>query len=111
MPKADGKHYYIYFIQVGNPFKRIFKIGTTNDLLRRMKEHSRNYGTDDQKEDIAIIWFKKVKSKWTTLRIDFVGSQVVQEHREICFDCQAEVREKVLNLLNEITIIGDKNDE
>lgn len=53
----------------------------------------------------------KVTEKWTTLRIDFVGSQVVQEHREICLDCQAEIREKVLNLLDEITITGNKNDE
>lgn len=108
LPKADGKHYYIYFIQVGSPFKRVFKIGTTNDLLRRMKEHSRNYGTDDQKEDIAIIWFKKVKSKWTTLRIE-EETKTKWIENEPTWEYIRNDRFVLPNLINQVSIKIRKN--
>jgi len=63
IPKNDG--YFIYFIQIGSPSNRLFKIGTTNNLLRRMREHCKYYNND-----IALIWYKKVKSKYTTLRTE-----------------------------------------
>ena len=47
---------------------------------------------------------------WTTLRIDFLGSELIQEHREICGECQAEIRERCLTFLNEITLRGEQND-
>ena len=63
LPKNDGQ--FIYFLQIGNPDNRLFKIGTTNNLYRRMKEHEKAY-----KEDIIVLWFKKVKSKYTTLKVE-----------------------------------------
>ena len=108
LPKADGKHFYIYFIQIGKPFKRVFKIGTTNDLLRRMKEHSRNYGTDDQKEDIAIIWFKKVKSKWTTLRIE-EETKTKWIKNEPTWEYIRNDRFVLPNLINQVSIKIRKN--
>ena len=34
---------YIYFIRIGEPAERLFKIGTTNNINRRMKEHKKAY--------------------------------------------------------------------
>lgn len=42
----------------------ILKIGTTNDLKRRQKEHNRNYGTD-----FVYDWHLKL-SKYNTLRYE-----------------------------------------
>ena len=37
---------HIYFIRVGDPSENLYKIGTTNNLKRRMREHEKN----DQKQ-------------------------------------------------------------
>lgn len=63
-PPQENKE-YIYFVRIGSPHNRLFKIGTTNNLDRRMKEHKRNY-----KEDIEIIGIIPLKSKYTTLRVE-----------------------------------------
>ena len=47
---------YVYFIRIGD--ERIFKIGTTNDLLRRMKELLRYF-----KKIIYILWVSPPYSK------------------------------------------------
>lgn len=66
---------YNYVIQVGqtdNNGNRVIKIGTTNNMLRRMKEHEKYYANKEtkEKEDIFVLWFKEVKSKYTTLRVE-----------------------------------------
>lgn len=63
MPTEDAQ--FLYFLQIGSPKNRLYKIGTTSNIARRMKEHRRYY-----KEDITILWYKKVKSKYTTLRVE-----------------------------------------
>ena len=60
--KKEGE--FLYFLQIGevkNGIRRV-KIGTTNNMMRRMKEHSRSYD-----EDIYVLWCKRLSSKWTTL--------------------------------------------
>ena len=59
------KKEYIYFIQIGEPCERLFKIGTTNNMDRRMKEHQKYY-----KKDIAILGVIPLTSKYTTLRVE-----------------------------------------
>lgn len=34
---------HFYFIRVGDPSENLYKIGTTNNLKRRMREHEENY--------------------------------------------------------------------
>lgn len=57
--------FYIYFIRIGEPDKRLFKIGTTNNIDRRMKEHKRYY-----KENVTILGVIPVTSEYTTLRVE-----------------------------------------
>ena len=56
---------YIYFIRIGEPADRLFKIGTTNNIKRRMSEHKRTY-----QKDIEILGTIAVTSKYTTLRVE-----------------------------------------
>lgn len=56
---------YIYIIRIGEPAERLFKIGTTNNINRRMKEHKRAY-----KKDIEILGVIALTSKYTTLRVE-----------------------------------------
>lgn len=60
MKKQD----FVYFIQIGED-DRIFKIGTTNDIDRRMKEHKRYF-----KKPIKVLWVSPAYSKYTTLRVE-----------------------------------------
>ena len=63
VPKKKGD--YLYFIRIGEEPSRLYKIGTTNDILRRMKEHAKYYG-----EKIFILWVSPTYSKYTTLRVE-----------------------------------------
>lgn len=54
---------YLYFLKIGE--NRMFKIGTSNNILRRMKEHLKYY-----EENIRILWISPKYSKYTTLRIE-----------------------------------------
>lgn len=63
LPTKEGN--YLYFIQIGEPEERLFKIGTTNRPLQRMLEHCKYY---DKK--INVLWFSPCYSKYTTLRIE-----------------------------------------
>lgn len=56
---------YIYLLRIGEPKNRLFKIGTTNNLDRRCKEHKRAY-----KEDVTVLGVIPVTSKFTTLRVE-----------------------------------------
>lgn len=63
--ESQKNKYYIYFVRIGEPTKRLFKIGTTNNMDRRMKEHKRYY-----KEDITVLGVIPVTSEYTTLRVE-----------------------------------------
>lgn len=65
--KRTGKdNQYIYFLVVGDPADRVFKIGTTNNPRRRMMEHERAY-----KKEVNVIWLSPpLSSKWTTLKVE-----------------------------------------
>ena len=56
---------HIYFIRVGDPSENLYKIGTTNNLKRRMREHEKNY-----QKPIEVLWVSPAYSKWTTLRVE-----------------------------------------
>lgn len=58
------KH-FIYLLRVGEPQERLFKIGTTNNIDRRIKEHKRYY-----KKDVHLLGYIPVKSEYTTLRVE-----------------------------------------
>lgn len=57
--------YYIYFVRIGESGNRLFKIGTTNNMDRRMKEHKRYY-----KQDVTVLGVIPVTSEYTTLRVE-----------------------------------------
>ena len=66
IPKKKGDYlYFISFPDERTEEKKLVKIGTTNDIIRRMKEHQRYYNTT-----ILIEWISPAYSKWTTLRIE-----------------------------------------
>ena len=63
LPVKSGD--YLYFLRVGNPDERVFKIGTTNRPLERLQEHMRAYGTD-----LEVLWFSPAYEWLTTLRVE-----------------------------------------
>ena len=67
--------YYIYFIRIGEPKNRLFKIGTTNNMDRRMREHKRYY-----KQNVAVLGTITVTSEFTTLRVEKLTKQEWQEN-------------------------------
>lgn len=67
--------YYIYFIRIGEPADRLFKIGTTNDMERRMKEHKRYY-----KQEVEVLGTIAVTSEFTTLRVEKLTKQDWREN-------------------------------
>ena len=56
---------HLYFIRVGDPSESLYKIGTTNNLKRRMHEHEKNY-----RKPVEVLWVSPAYSKWTTLRVE-----------------------------------------
>lgn len=56
---------HIYFIRIGAPEDNLYKIGTTNDIARRMYQHERYY-----KKPVEVIWVSPAYSKYTTLRVE-----------------------------------------
>lgn len=65
--QKNGKDYqYVYFLRIGDPQERLFKIGTTNDPRRRMLEHERNY-----KKPVTVLWLSpKLRGRFTSLKVD-----------------------------------------
>ena len=59
---------YIYFIQIGDSKNHKFKIGTTCNIIQRMKQHLMNY-----KESIYILWISPAVSVYTTLGVSNVS--------------------------------------
>lgn len=56
---------FIYFIRIGAKSENLYKIGTTNNIKRRMKEHERYY-----KKPVTVLWVSRPYSKYTTLRVE-----------------------------------------
>ncbi len=65
VPLPTKKGDRLYFIRIGEKAVRLHKIGTSNSLMRRMKDHLRSY-----EQDIYILWISPIYSKWTTIRIE-----------------------------------------
>lgn len=63
IPKKKGD--YLYFIRIGDEIDRVFKIGTTNNIMVRMKQHQ-----DYFKKSVYVLWISPTYSKYTTLRIE-----------------------------------------
>lgn len=63
IPKKKGE--YVYFIRIGSEQQRLFKVGTANNIMRRMLEHCAYY-----KQPIYILWVSPNYSKYTTLRVE-----------------------------------------
>jgi predicted GIY-YIG superfamily endonuclease len=61
LPKKKGD--YVYFIKIGN--ERLYKIGTTNRPMARMKEHLKYYN-----ENIEILWFSPCYAEFTPIRVE-----------------------------------------
>lgn len=75
MKKQNIKKDFVYFIQIGEPSERLFKIGTTNNMQRRMREHEKYYG-----KKVVVLWQSPAYSKWTTLRVeDKMKNQWIEE--------------------------------
>lgn len=70
---TEKEYFYIgYYFDTNNKF--ILKVGTTNDLERRRKEHTRNYHraknyTLPQNAEFTYVWYIPL-SKYNTLRIE-----------------------------------------
>lgn len=85
----------VYFIKIGNG--DLYKIGTTNNIARRMKEHERNY-----KQSIEVIWISPVYSKYTALRVE---EQTIQRWKQLPgFEYIRNDRFKIDNSIHKVTI-------
>lgn len=69
------KDNYLYFIRIGDPSQNLYKIGTTKDIARRMRQHERYY-----KKPVTILWVSKGYSKYTTLRVE---EQTIDKWKEM----------------------------
>ena len=65
--QKNGKDFqYVYFLRIGDPQERLFKIGTTNDPRRRMLEHESNY-----KKPVTVLWLSpKLRGRFTSLKVE-----------------------------------------
>lgn len=65
IPSKKGD--YIYLVQIGNPKngQRFIKIGTSNNVKRRIGEELRQY-----KQDMCVLWVSPCYKKYTTLRVE-----------------------------------------
>ena len=63
VPLPQKKGDYVYFIKIGN--ERLFKIGTTNRPMARMKEHLKYYN-----ENVEILWFSPCYAEFTPIRVE-----------------------------------------
>lgn len=59
------KNDYLYFIRIGDPSENLYKIGTTNNIRRRMTQHERYY-----QKPVTVLWISSLYSKYTTLRVE-----------------------------------------
>lgn len=93
---------FIYFIRIGEPADRLFKIGTTNNIKRRMTEHRRTY-----KKDVTVLGIIPVTSKYTTLRVEENTKKIWKNepgwiyHRNDRFTIPPEVTEVTIKVRKE----------
>lgn len=105
--KRTGKdNQYIYFLAVGDPSERVFKIGTTNRPRERMMEHERAY-----KKPVSVIWLSPpLSSKWTTLKVeekmkdDWIAGKPWKYLRNDRFVIPESVSEVVITIKKDYTI-------
>lgn len=65
-PKTGKDYHYVYFLRVGKPTDRLFKIGTTCQPIVRIGQLEKKY---DAK--ITVLWVSPpLRSKYTTLRVE-----------------------------------------
>lgn len=66
MPKPTPKE-FVYLLQIGEPEngRRLIKIGTTNNITRRMGQLLREYN-----KPIEILWISPPYAHFTTLRVE-----------------------------------------
>ena len=96
--RTGKKNEYLYFIRIGEPSDRLFKIGTTSRPAKRMKEHEDYY-----KADITILWFSPaLSSKYTTLRVEDRMKDIWKKLEDWTY--QRNDRFKIPNNVNTITI-------
>ena len=55
----------VYFIRIGDPSDNLYKVGSTNNIERRMYELERYY-----KKSVTVLWTSPAYSKYTALRIE-----------------------------------------
>lgn len=91
-----GEYNYLILIHSNNDKTKIIKIGTTNDINRRMYEHLGYY-----KKDITVLWISPHYSKYTTLRIE---DKTKNELKSRGYKWIRNDRFEVPNELNEIVI-------
>ena len=103
LPTKSGD--YLYFLRVGEPDERVFKIGTTNRPLDRLKEHLLFYKTN-----LEVLWFSPTYSKYTTLRIEdrqknnWIENMSWEYLRNDRFRIPPDVDEIVIKVKKEYTI-------
>ena len=59
------KDNYLYFIRIGEESENLYKIGTTNNIQRRMSQHRRYY-----EKPVTVLWVSNPYSKYTALRVE-----------------------------------------
>lgn len=67
----DLKSERVYLIVLHHKGKTVIKIGTTNDIRRRLYEHMGYY-----KVDITVCWVSPKFSKYTTLRVEDMNKAI-----------------------------------
>jgi hypothetical protein len=79
---------FVYFLRIG----KWYKIGTTNNPLRRFKELNRYYKTD-----IEILFISKPYAKYTTLRVeeDFINRYKKRDEMEYIRNDRFIIKSKI----------------
>ena len=75
LPQKSERGEYNYLLTIYDPDKLIIKIGTTNNMEKRMYEHLGYYETD-----IIVCWISPHYSKYTTLRVEDKNKEVFKNH-------------------------------
>ena len=99
-----GEYNYLILIHSDNQKIKLIKIGTTNDIARRMYEHLGYYN-----KDITILWISPHYSKYTTLRVEDntknnLKSSGYKWIRNDRFEVPKELNEIVIKVIKEYHI-------
>ena len=66
---------YLYFIRIGDARDNLYKIGTTNNIKRRMRQHETYY-----KKPVEVLWVSRPYSKYTVLRVE---EQTIEKWKQL----------------------------